>query len=80
MRVVGELRVLLDVGAGPAEPIKDGVEVGALLHGDDTQLVFFVDPNEEGLVVVVEDASALRPVSVQPAGLKEAVALPRSKG
>jgi hypothetical protein len=60
--------------ARSAESVEDGLDVCTRLHGDDSQLVLFVDPDEEGLVVVVEDASAIGPVSVQAAGLKEAVA------
>jgi hypothetical protein len=74
--IVGELGVLLDVGAGSAQSVEDGVEVGTLLHRDDTQLVLFIDPHEEGLVVVVENTSALRPVSVQPTCLQEPITLP----
>jgi hypothetical protein len=46
------------------------------LHGDDSELVLLVDPDEEGLGVVVEDASAAWPVTVEVAGLKESIALP----
>jgi hypothetical protein len=46
------------------------------LHGDDSELVLLVDPDEESLGVVVEDASAGWPVSVEVAGLEESVALP----
>ena len=45
------------------------------MHGDDTQLVFFVDPDEERLVIVVEDTTASRPVAVKATRLQEPVAL-----
>ena len=35
-----------------------------LLHGNDTELILLIDPGEEGLGSVVEDASALRPVTL----------------
>lgn len=31
------------------------------LHGDDPQVVFLVDPQQEGLIVTVPDAAGLRP-------------------
>ena len=38
-------------------------------------MVFFVDPDKERLVVVVEDASSIRPVPVEAASFEESVAL-----
>ena len=43
------------------------------MHGDDSKLVFFVDPDKEGLVVVVEDSSSLRPVTVEATCIQESV-------
>ena len=43
------------------------------MHGDDSKLVFFVDPYKEGLVVVVEDSSSLRPVTVETTCIQESV-------
>jgi hypothetical protein len=33
-------------------------------------LIFLIDPDEEGLVAIVEDASSLRPVSFEESRLK----------
>ena len=38
-------------------------------------MVFLVDPDEEGFLVVVEDSSSFWPVSVEVAGIEEAVTL-----
>jgi len=46
------------------------------LHGDDSELILLVDPDQESLGVVVEDTSARWPVSVEVASLKESVTLP----
>ena len=40
------------------------------MHGDDSELILFVDPDEECLVIVVEDASSLGPVSLEECGLQ----------
>ena len=40
-----------------SQTVEDSPDVSALLHGDDTELIFLVDPGEEGLVLVVEDAT-----------------------
>merc|ERR1719158_1955656 len=47
-----------------SEPLKDLLHISSHLHGDDTQLIFLVDPDEEGLFVIVEDATTLRPVAL----------------
>ena len=80
MAVVSELSSGLNCGGGAAETLEDGTDVGTLLHGNDTELILLINPDEEGLGVVVEDTSALGPVAVQTAGIEEAIALPRIKG
>lgn len=49
--------------------------IRSLLHGNDSQLIFFIDPDEESLRVVMENASIVWPVSVDTACLEEAVTL-----
>ncbi len=67
--VMSELGNLLDGGSGARQTLEDGVEVGARLHGDDSELVLFVDPDEESLGIVVENTSALGPLAVETASL-----------
>ena len=43
------------------------------MHGDDSELVFFVDPDKERLLIVVEYTSSLGPVSVQATSIKESI-------
>ena len=73
---MGELGYFLNVGAGAGESVEHGVKVGTWLHRDDTELVLLVNPHQEGLVVVVEDTSALGPFTVKAASLQESVSLP----
>ena len=80
MAVVSELSSGLNCGGGAAETLEDGTDVGTLLHGNDTELILLINPDEEGLGVVVEDTSALGPVAVETAGIEEAISLPRIKG
>ena len=75
MVVMGEFCLLLDVSAGSAESVKDGVEVSTLLHGDDSELILFVNPHKEGLIIIVENTSAIGPISVEIAGFKESISL-----
>jgi len=42
-----------------------------LLHGNDLEMVFFVDPNEEVLLVVVPDISRVRSISGHASGGKK---------
>ena len=74
--VVSELGHGLDVLGGAAEALEDATDVSARLHRDDAELVLLVHPHEEGLVVVVENTSVLGPVTVESAGLEEAISVP----
>jgi len=46
------------------QSLKDSLNITAFLHRDDSELILFVDPDKEGLGVIVEDTSALWPVSL----------------
>ena len=48
---------------------EDTLDISSLLHGDDTGLVLLVDPHEEGLGVIVEDSTALGPVTLHTSNL-----------
>ena len=72
--VVGKFGDLLDLACGGGKPSENGPNVCSLLHGDNPELILLVDPDKEGLVVIVEDASSFRPVSVAPTCFKESVA------
>ena len=77
MVVVGELGDLLDGSSGTGQSIEDGSDVGAWLHGDDSELILLIDPHKESLVVVVENSSARWPVAVEAASFEVAVTLPK---
>lgn len=74
---MGELDDSLDVSSSAGKSVEHGVNVCALLHRDDTELVLFIDPDEESLLLVVEDTSAVRPVVVEANSLKETISLPK---
>ena len=74
--VVGELQFFFDVSGSSAESLENGSDVSSWLHRNDSELILFVDPDEEGLVIIVEDTSARWPVSVEAARLEESVSLP----
>merc|ERR1719490_683520 len=46
------------------KPGEDLLHISSLLHGDDAELILLVDPDEESLFLVVEDATTLRPVTL----------------
>jgi len=62
-----------DSSNAPGETLKDTLDITALLHGDDTELILLVDPDKEGLVLVVEDATALGPVALHASDLQVGV-------
>ena len=76
MLIVRELADGLDVSGGSAESVEDLEDTSSLLHGDDSELILLIDPDEESLGVVVEDTSSGWPVSVKVASSQESVSLP----
>merc|ERR1712190_96187 len=52
---------------------KDTLDITALFHGDDSHLVLLVDPEKEGLGSVVEDSTALGPVTLHTSNGKVTV-------
>ena len=72
---MGKLSYLLNLCGSSSKSREDGSNIGTLLHGNDSELILFVDPDEETLLIVVEDASSFRPVSVETNCFKEAISL-----
>jgi hypothetical protein len=64
LRRVSKLSDRLNVRAGLAEASEDSSDVSSILHRDNAKLVFFVAPDKEGLLLVVENSSALGPAAV----------------
>ena len=75
MAVVREFGNFLNLSAGSAESIKDYLKICSILHGNDSQLILLVYPNKESLFLVVENTSAVGPISVKSNCLKESVSL-----
>jgi hypothetical protein len=57
------LEVRLELLEAIAESGEDCLHVAVLLHGNDSEVIFFVDPNEEVLLIIVPDTSRVGPVS-----------------
>jgi hypothetical protein len=72
---VSEVADGLDGGGGAAESVEDFGNTGTLLHGDDSELVLLVDPDEERLGLVVENSTTTGPVTVEVASGEETVSL-----
>jgi len=51
----------LDTAGKTAE---DSLDIATLFHGDNSGLIFLVDPEKEGLGVIVEDSTTLGPVTL----------------
>jgi len=69
--VVGEFSFGLNDVGGISESLEDSLDIGALLHGDDSKLILLINPDEEVLGGVVEDTSSFWPVSLESSGFKE---------
>jgi hypothetical protein len=72
---MGKLSDFFNYGTSTAESREHCSNVGSCLHRYYAELVLFVDPNKECLSVIVEDSTALWPVAVESACLKETVSL-----
>ena len=57
------LQAGLDGGGGLGESFDDSLDIVTLFHGDDSHLIFFIDPDEKVFVVVVEDTTGIWPVA-----------------
>jgi len=43
------------------------------LHRNDSQLIFFINPDKESFSIIMEDTSTIWPVSIEATGVKESV-------
>jgi hypothetical protein len=73
MIVMSKLANLLNFRGGSAESVKNFSDSSTLLHGDDSELIFFVDPDEESLGGIMENTSTRWPVSIEIACFEESV-------
>jgi len=67
------LNTVLDSLDATGQPLEDTLDITTLLHGDDTSLILLIDPDQEGLSLVVEDATALGPVTLHTSNLQVGV-------
>jgi len=75
MFVMRELADGFNMSAGSAESVEDSEDIGSLLHRDDSELIFLINPNVEGFFIVMENTSTGWPVSVKVASFKESISL-----
>ena len=76
MFIVGKFDYSLNVSCSAGESVENGVDISSLLHWDDAKLILLVNPDEESLLLVVENTSTVGPVTVQASDLKETISLP----
>jgi len=65
---------VLDSLDATCQSLEDTLDITALLHGDDPKLILLIDPDKEGLGLVVEDATALGPVALHTSHLQVGIA------
>lgn len=65
MTIMLECDLCLDQTTCSRKPIKNSMQICALLHRNYSQLVFLVDPDKESFVIVMENSSSIRPISIQ---------------
>lgn len=74
MVIMGKFGFFLDKTGGPRQPGENSEDVRSFFHRDDSELVFFVYPDQESLGVIVENTSASWPFSVEARGLQKPIA------
>jgi len=57
-----KLSVLIDDRVSLGESFENFFNVSTVLHGNDSELIFFVHPDKECLLRIVEDTSGFRPI------------------
>jgi len=67
MFIISELSFLFNKTSSGRESLENSSDVGSCLHGDNSKLIFFVNPDKESLGIIMEDTSSLRPVSLESA-------------
>jgi len=70
MLIIGELCLLLDLVGSIGESLEDSLDVGSLLHRNNSKLILLIDPDKESLVVIVEDTSSFWPISLKSSRLE----------
>ena len=65
MFVVGEGHVFFDLLGCATKPIENFFDTSSWLHGNNSKLIFFVNPNQECFVIIVENSSSTGPLSVE---------------
>ena len=68
--VIGEFGLLFDLTSGDGKSLENLKDVRSLLHGNDSELILFVNPHKESLGIVVEDTSVLWPLSFKTSRFK----------
>merc|ERR1719320_679400 len=74
-------RILLDTVSNSldtsGQPLKDSLDISSLLHRDDSELILLINPDKEGLGIIVENTPALGPITLHTSNSQ--VSVPRDK-
>ena len=73
MIVMSELGMCLDFSSSNGKSTENSSDISSLLHGDNSELILFVDPDKESLFLVMENTSTCWPVSVETTWLQESI-------
>ena len=73
MLIISEFDRLFNLVSSNCKSREDLTDVGAWLHRDNTELIFFVDPHKERLVVVMEDTTGFGPFALESAALQVSI-------
>jgi hypothetical protein len=73
MFIMSEFAKFFNLRCSSAKSIENFLNGCTWLHGNNSKLIFLIDPDQESLVIIMENTSSLRPVSVKVACFKESI-------
>jgi hypothetical protein len=73
MIIKGESHCFLQRLFSSREPIEQSFYISSGLHRNYAKMVLLVDPDQQCLLVIVEDSAPTRPVIVETSGLRETI-------
>lgn len=70
---MAEWNTLFNIVDGSGQATENFSKVSSHLHGDETKMIFFIAPDQEGLGIIVVDTTSSWPEAASVGSLQEAI-------
>ena len=77
MFIMSKFDNFFNLSSTTRKAVKDCMESCTWLHGDDAELIFFVNPDKESLSLIVEDTTTIWPITIEVASFEETISFPK---